>query len=445
MTRALLVLLVLLMACGDDDDGPIDTGSDAATDVTPSVPGLRGTGELTYVSIFNGPMVNDPGGFERPWVPVDLDEGTDGALWAVLRMDRLPGFEDETECSVSGFESATTEDDDCFGLQGATVAIREPTAADPATAENGRARVVRDQNAFHFMRRPSAIAFGVAEARLEPGDPGTLDARGEPLITETQIFQDVFATCADHLTANLTDESPFIGPALWTGDEDIYFTDNLPFSWSNGSHLDMVHATQYCMGMAWERDQVYWVLNGSVGSIDRYDFVAPHSPGHFYHDDALITRYLWPDVEFARVADVPSNLEIVDGTLYIADTGNARIAAMPLVGTPEPSGTFRSYEGILADIVRDPVLQDLVGATELRAAFGPDVQPSGLATYDDETLVVADSVSGHLGVIDRATGEIVRTIDTGLGAGIGGLTVMQGTIYFAQMQSRQIFRVDITN
>ena len=41
----------------------------------------------------------------------------------------------------------------------------------------------------------------------------------------------------------------------------------------------MVHATQNCMGIAWERDNVYWTLNGEEGTLDRYDFGVPHVPG----------------------------------------------------------------------------------------------------------------------------------------------------------------------
>ncbi|MFT5352820.1 MAG: hypothetical protein ACI9KE_000017 [Polyangiales bacterium] len=458
-TKCLTLLsLILAMACGDDATLPIaDVGSfdagpsgsdggpdlvDGGTDAGPS--GIRG-GALTFTPIYQAPEANDRNAGEmRPWIPVDLDEGTDGDLWVIHRMDREE-FSDAEECTERGASTRPSDDDNCFGLQGGTAAIADPAADSMATIANNRVNFVVDQNALHFMRRPSAIAFGMAEDTLEPGDPGTLDRDGSPLITETQIIPHIFGTCAEHATGNLTDGQPFIGPSLWTGDRDIYSNGNMPYPWSNGSHLDMVHGTQYCMGMAWEQDQVFWVLNGSVGSIDRYDFGKPHSPGHFYHEDASVTRYLPPQDALGRVVDVPSNLEIDGDTLFIADTFNTRVVTLSLTEDIAPTRTFRTYEDIEGDIILDPTLTELVTAEQLTAEWGADARPSGLATVDAETLVIADHTSGMISVIDRASGEIVRTVDTGLGGGIGGMTAMQGSLYFAHMTTRQVYRIDIAD
>lgn len=452
-----LLSLILAMACGDDStlpiadvgsfdagasDGGPDVGSfDGGTDAGPS--GIRG-GELSFTPIYAAGEANDRNAGEmRPWIPVDLDEGTDGELWVIHRMDREEEFTDAEECTQRGISTRGSDDDNCFGLQGGTASIANPSAPEMATVANNRVNFVVDQNSFHFMRRPSAIAFGMAEDILEPGDPGTLDMEGNPLITETQVLPHIFATCAEHATGNLTDDPPFIGPSLWTGDREIYVDGEVPYSWSNGTHLDMVHGTQYCMGMAWERDQVFWVLNGSVGSIDRYDFGEPHSPGHFYHEDAIVSRYLPPRDALGRVADVPSNLEIDGDTLFIADTHNARIVTLSLTEDIAPTRLWRTYENIEGDIIDDPTLTELITSAELLAEWGADAQPSGLATVDADTLVIADHNSGQISVIDRNTGEIVRTVDTELGAGIGGMTAMQGSIYFAHMTTRQVYRIDI--
>ena len=455
-----LLSLILAMACGGDDTLPIaDVGSvdagardggasdggdfDGGTDAGPS--GIRGAA-LTFTPIYEAPIANDRrAGEMRPWLPVDLDEGTDGDLWVIHRMDREE-FSDSEECTNRGIATGTSDDDNCFGLQGGTAAISDPGAASMATIENGRVNFVVDENSFHFMRRPTAIAFGLAEDTLEPGDPGTLNRDGSPAVTETQTLTHIFATCAEHATGNLTDDAPFMGPSLWTGDREIYSNGARgAFEWSNGSHLDMVHGTQYCMGMAWERDQVFWVLNGAVGAVDRYDFNKPHTPGHFYHEDATVTRYLPPRDALGRVDDVPSNLEIDGDTLFIADTLNARIVTLSLTEDIAPSSLFLTYENIEGDIVRNPTLTELVTAAELLAEWGADARPSGLATVDAETLVIADYTSGQISVIDRESGEIVRTVDTGLGTGIGGMTAMQGSIYFAHMTTRQVYRIDIAD
>lgn len=447
--------LVLAIACGDDDTLPIldvgtsdvATGSDAGPDGGPveedaGPSGIRG-GALTFTPIYQAPEANDTrAGEARPWIPVDLDEGTDGDLWVIHRMDREE-FSDAEECTERGLTTPGSDDDNCFGLQGGTAAIDDPSADAMATIDNGRVNFVVDQNALHFMRRPSALAFGMAEDTLEPGDPGTLDRAGNALFTETQVLSHIFGTCAEHATGNPTDLSPFIGPSLWTGDRDIYSTGNMPHAFSNGSHLDMVHGTQYCMGMAWEQGQVFWVLNGSVGSIDRYDFGKPHSPGHFYHEDAEVTRYLPPVDALGRVVDVPSNLEIDGDTLFIADTLNARIVTFSLSEDVTTSNVFRTYENIEGDIKPDPTLTDLVSTAALQAAWGAGAQPSGLATVDADTLVITDHASGMISVVDRESGEIVRTEDTGLGGGIAGITAMQGSVYFVHMSTRQVYRIDI--
>ena len=38
---------------------------------------------------------------------------------------------------------------------------------------------------------------------------------------------------------------------------------------------------------------------------------------------------------------------------------------------------------------------------------------------------------------------MVRTIDSGTGAGLGGMTQIDGTLYVVQMEARQILRVDV--
>ena len=72
--------------------------------------------------------------------------------------------------------------------------------------------LVVDFNALHFMRRPSGIAFGVAELRLEPSDEGAIDPRtGTPLLSEAAVYTNTFATCHEHWTGNLTDQPAFQG------------------------------------------------------------------------------------------------------------------------------------------------------------------------------------------------------------------------------------------
>lgn len=433
MTRAFTLLLLLCSACGDDDSR-IDAGGDASTDANPPAT-LRSGAEVRFVEVYAATSYTE-GATTRQWLPMDLGVHPNGELWVVQHMERDPAFDDESECPEASTRGAPN---DCVAVQGSTVAISDPAANEPATEANGRVRLIVDANSWHFMRRPSGIAFGAEELRIEPTDPG---AEGAGL-TETLVIQDTFGTCHEHWTGNFTDEPPFIGPSLWTADPNVYDGRNGPYSWSNGSHLDMVHATQYCMGIAYEGGNAYWVFNGAVGSLDRYDFVTPHHPGHYEHDDAIVSRHHLPESDvLARVETVPSNM-VMDGTeLFVADTGNGRVLRVDTTQPGESGGVLTTYEGIEGQHHYGIAYSAMADRAALEGAWGGTAEPSGLAVLDADTLVVANHATGHLSLLDR-DGSIVRTIDTGTGPGIGGMTVLDGTLYFVQMDARTIVRVDV--
>lgn len=429
MRRSSLLFSFTLVACGD----PAVTDSDAS--VGPSIE----TAAVSFALVYESGVISAPGLGQREWIPVDLSPSQDGKLWVVQRLPRHPDFTDETECTSA---SAIGGANDCASLGGGTVEITDPAAAEPATSSNDRANLVVDYNAWHFLRRPSAIAFGASELSIEPGDPGSIDPNtGLTVLTETLVLKNTFATCHEHFTGNYTDQPPFIGPTLWTSDPAIYNGRNGNEVWSNGSHLDMVHSTPYCMGIAYDDRDLYWTFNGDIGTIDRYDFQVPHVPGHHNHDDGEVTRYFFDD-PLARVPDVPSNLEVAGDYLYIADTGNGRVVRLNRMAEGTVIDTFRTHENLVGDMVEDVPLEEVIGKSALAAEWGERVEPSGLAVLNENTLVVANHASGHLTFI-RPSGEIVRTIDTGMGEGLGGVTVLDGVIYFAHMRERRVYRVDV--
>lgn len=429
LSLALLALGGAFLATACSDDAPIDEPEPTPT--------LRNGAPFVVAPVYEAVDYAAGFGVTRQWFPVDLAVHPNGELWVVQRMERDSAFDDETECTERGLAG---NPNDCVSLQGSTVALRDPAAAEPASAANGRANLVVDANSWHFMRRPSAIAFGAASITFQPSDPGGGDAN----VTEPRTFVDTFATCAEHWTGNQTDGGAFVGPTLWTADPAIYNGTNGSFDWSNGSHLDMVHATQYCVGIAWERDTVYWTFNGQEGVLDRYDFGAPHFPGHHDHDDGRVTRYFLPaGDELARAPYVPSNM-IVDGTdLFVADTGNGRVLRFDLASAPTEAGTFLTHEGLTATAMDGLAYQVVADASVLGAEWVGEAQPSGLALLDAETLVVASHATGHLTLLDRATGAVVRTLDTGTGPGLGGATVLGGRVYVAQITQRRVLRIDV--
>lgn len=378
------------------------------------------------------------GRLPRPWVPVDLAVAPNGELWLIQRLQRSPGFDDVDECPVD-----ETRPHDCEALLGSTVTLREPQAGPPASASNGRATLTIDFNAWHFMRRPTAIAFGARQIWLEPDDPGAMHGK-QRLLKKRVAFTDTFATCAEHNTANFTDQPFFIGPTLWTADPAIYNGANGTYDWSNGAHLDMLHGTAYCMGLAWERDTRYWAFNGKFGTLDHYDFGAPHFPGHYYHANSTVDRYRFGETPLARLPDVPSNMVLSGNTLFIADSGNGRLVAFDTTA----KGRFvELHHSLPPELQRIQVLEgvplrDIAARQTLAKLWGEQVAPSGLAQLDKRTLALANHASGHITLID-VDGKVLRTIDTGLGKGIGGMTSRDGVLYFAHMEKRKVYRLDL--
>lgn len=426
----------LSVGCGESMDPPADGG---LPDGSVEGPSLR-TADVTYEVLYQAGTYDGFGVSGREWTPIDLSGAPNGELWIVQQMEREGTFDDDSECTTRGLMGGAN---DCAALQGSTVSIREPASLEPATAANGRATEIVDANALHFMRRPSGIAFGDPEIRVEPTDEGALDpATGAQLLTEAAVFTDTFATCHEHWTGNPTDMAPFIGPTLWTADPAIYDGTNGTEAWSNGKHLDMLHATEYCMGIAHERDNVYWLFNGERGAIDRYDFQAPHLPGHEYHGDGVISRYAFGDDALVRIPNVPSNMVVIGTDLYIADTGNGRLVRFDTTDPGVPFGPFFSGDGISSDLIDGVPLEPVATTETLTGLWGARVEPSGLAVLDSETLVLANHGSGHITLLGLDGAEI-RTLDTGLGAGIGGLTVLDGAVYFAHMGERRVYRIDL--
>jgi len=323
------------------------------------------------------------------WNLAEQDE-----LWITLR--QAPEPELCTKNTIGG----------CGWLPG-RVAIVTGAASGPAASLE--VQMKEDANAWHFMRRPTSISFG---------SDGT------------------FATCAEARTSNYEDEEiPFNGPVLWSADPAIFGTVPPKSSPTGSTHIDMLHESPYCMGIAHERDNVYWTFNGDAGSLDRYDFHVPHEPGGDDHSDGELERYATGAL--ARVEDVPSHLafDAESGLLYAADSGNERIVALDTTsGTPGEE--VPTYDPIVTHVAMQGAKLVVV------VAPGRVSMPSGLTLFRG-VLFVTDVLTSRIVAYDRA-GHTLATLDTGLPVGsLAGIAVgPDGHAYFADRSSGRVLRID---
>jgi sugar lactone lactonase YvrE len=227
------------------------------------------------------------------------------------------------------------------------------TIHDPGTPSR-RAVSGRDANRSHFMQQVISVAFGAANT---------------------------FATCHEGTQR-------FMGPTLWSADAAIYAKRGLPGWGTLGSHLDMMHETPLCLGIAHERDNVFWVSDGTHGNVARYDFRRDHGPGHDDHADGTIRRFV--DARVTRAPDVPGHvaLDTAGGWLYYVDTGGRRVMRLQ-TRSGAPGATLRSQEAY-AEYV------EVRGATVETVVAAGLTAPAGLALHE-----------GRLFVTDHATNEIV--------------------------------------
>jgi hypothetical protein len=373
---ALIGLAVALGGCRSENPGASEEpGASVPSDFRPFT-------EATLV-----PLYAPPAGWSA--TALAFDPLRAGELWATLRQ-----FPSGLACNTGAEKTA------CGALIGEIALVKDATGEPTMTLR-------RDGNAWHFMRRPTAIAFG---------DDGTL------------------ATCGEARTDNYEDEMvDFAGPVLWSSDQSIFGVKPLPDQ--NGTHLDMLHETPFCMGIAHDGEHAYFAFNGQAGAIDRNDFENPHSVGGEDHSDGEVTRYVTG--ELMRVPEVPSHVAF-DGRerkLYIADTGHQRVVRLDV-----DSG-MRGADVPALDPIEVHFAID--GATlEEVVAPGMLVAPSGIAV-SEAFVFVTDNATGRISWFDHR-GTPAGQFDTGLPAGsLAGIAIgPDGKLYLSDLLDGRAFRVE---
>lgn len=272
----------------------------------------------------------------------------------------------------------------------------------------------KDGYAEHFMEETAALSF-------EDSEGASPDYGNE------------FGSCgeSENTYNNTARKNDFMGPVLWSADLDIFAEKN---PHGLGSHLDMLHQSPLCVGIAWERDNIYWVFDGFHDALVVYDFQNDHDIGQDDHTDGIVYRLSEPMV--TRVEGAPGHMMIepATGLLYVADTGGGRILRLD----PE-SGERGSSLRALNEELDDFAKWENIDWTELVTGLN---QPGGLA-IGDGVLYVAEFATGVLHAYDL-DGTELQTLDTGRGAGaIYGIEIgPDGALWIVDHSTPAVFRLD---
>jgi hypothetical protein len=273
----------------------------------------------------------------------------------------------------------------------------------------------RDVAANHFMDHPSSIAFGADETSF--GIPGT------------------FATCGESRNGHAHEVAlDFMGPVLWSSDPSIFARKNPE---GLGSHLDMLHVSPLCMGIAHERDNVYWAVSGLTGAIVRYDFGVDHDVGQDDHSDGAAWEYVEGRIDYQP--GVPAHLawDASTSSVWVADPAGGRVARLDATSA-KVGAALRAMEPMREYVRMDGAeLVDVVPASS-----GSLVTPSGIALRG-ELVYVSDDATSRIIAFTRK-GEPVASLDTGLPAGsLAGIAFApDGKLWFVDMAGSRVLYVD---
>ena len=322
-----------------------------------------------------------------------------------------------------------------------------------------------DAVAFHFMDQVSSIAFAPDNS---------------------------FATC--HESRNDGSGSrgdDFMGPTQWTADLDIYARENQGFSQAEltrlalrlrggmcmpdrslppsptgddeptatpapdepeptpagtavprvfrrggtlGSHIDMLHQSPLCMGVAHGAKDGYWVTDGLNGHIVYYDFKVDHGFGGTDHSDGVARRYV--DATFSRLPNVPGHLALdaATGWLYYADTGGKAVRRLDVTSgrvarALKPEGERMAEFSEMEDVTVETFVTEGLDA------------PSGIA-IGDGLLFVGDHADGRIHAYSLETGALVDTLQTPAQALMGLELAPDGRLWFVDAEGQTVSRVD---
>lgn len=240
--------------------------------------------------------------------------------------------------------------------------------------------------------------------------------------------------CGDNDNSQNGPANLFMGPATFSMDPNIFGKRT---AGGLGSHLDMLHNSPNCKGIAHVDGSKFWVYNGYDNALDLYDFGQPHPPGGDDHSDGKIFRYAAGKVK-PSTDGTSSHLfyDAEDGLLYAADTGNGRIVKLDTKSGKKGGGLDRANEPLVDEGMFDgATLEEVVPPGTLE-------KPSGLE-INGGLLYVTDAATSQFHVFDKS-GKMIRSLSTDLpGGSLSGFTFgPDKKIWFTDRVGGRVLRID---
>jgi peroxiredoxin len=285
----------------------------------------------------------------------------------------------------------------------------------------------KDSRANHFMWRTQALAFGDngAFATAQNGEPGN---------GQLQYL--------------------FMGPTLWSSDTAIFARAYQGSQDFLASHLDMLHQAAWCLGIAHEQRNVYWVSDARNGRLYRFDFADPHEVGGTDHRDGVVRRYDGATLTPGQ-RGVPAHMEtyVVPG----ADFGmTAHVVIYVDPGARAVRGFLSSTAvragGITAIPEQDELLKENSrydeGSWWTLADTGL-IEPVGLAVHKaSRRVLVGDRATGRIHIYERMSSNELRakhlgTIQTSAEELLGLEVDSTGRIWYVDRAKHQVVRLDV--
>ena len=206
----------------------------------------------------------------------------------------------------------------------------------------------------------------------------------------------------------------------------------------------MMHNSPLGMGIAWEKENTYWIFDGYHSSITRYSFNGDHGPGGTEHDDGEVARMV--EGQIKRFKDVPSHMEFDHSTklLYIADTGNNRVAMLDSQtgyrGADLPwSENYDCTQVRCSDYHR---VENVVLSTFADGESLGLTSPSGLALYDGN-VYISDNATSTIYAFN-GSGEVIDylVLNRRSGSIMGIEFDSQGWLYVVDNSDNEILRIE---